>query len=45
MFLMTEESYQVKQVILKKGYNNENIMIIWDGSVEIIVNRVDPETG
>ena len=42
---MKEESYQIKQVVLKKGTNNENIMIIWEGAVEIIVNRVDPQTG
>jgi signal-transduction protein with cAMP-binding, CBS, and nucleotidyltransferase domain len=44
MYLMKQETFSMKQIILKRGIHNENIMIIWEGAIEVIVNRNDPKT-
>lgn len=41
---MREETYCMKQIILKKQALNDNIMILWEGAVVIEVGRTDPST-
>jgi hypothetical protein len=42
---MKQETYSMKQIVLKRGIHNDRIMMIWEGSIEVIVNRNNPVTG
>ena len=43
-YLMKEETFSMKQIILKKQALNDSIMILWEGAVVVEVCRTDPST-
>lgn len=43
--LMQAQTYERGDNILKRYMANDRIMIIWEGEVQVRVERVDPDTG
>ena len=41
---MNQKVYDMGDLILKQGENNEKIMILWEGTIQVRVSRSDPET-
>lgn len=41
---MKQKVYDLGDLVLKQGQNNEKIMILWEGTIQARVSRKDPDS-
>lgn len=41
---MKQKVFDLGDIVLKQGQNNEKIMILWEGTIQVRVSRKDPDS-